>query len=412
MAPTLITEAEVEVGVVGIPNLLTLSSPSTIPNASYVNSLVIQLSPVITGIGTQLDSSCNTVQSSITIAQQVRLPLADLHTPAWAFPNATSARVPLEHAPPSAPLLNVPLAASRFESPTHPQHVPLQQRKSAHTPKPKKFPDHITFITTKHPFSSRSCTASTSFLFLPQRWLETNTIATVWSTNTIANVCSTNTIAADYNIRLNSFTRTFSPNSGMVRARKTPKFAVMKKLVSSKTLRKHKEEVLNPNKKDLDKEKLPRNVPNVSSALFFKYNTALGPPYRVLVDTNFINFSIQNKLDLEKAMMDCLYAKCTPCITSCVMAELEKLGQKYRVALRIAKDPRFDRLPCSHKGTYADDCIVDRVTQHKCYIVATCDRDLKRRIRKIPGVPIMYITQHKYSIERLPEATIGGAPRY
>ena len=26
----------------------------------------------------------------------------------------------------------------------------------------------------------------------------------------------------------------------------------------------------------------------------------------------------------------------TPCITDCVMAELEKLGQKYRVALRYA----------------------------------------------------------------------------
>ncbi|ONK66489.1 uncharacterized protein A4U43_C06F8730 [Asparagus officinalis] len=74
--------------------------------------------------------------------------------------------------------------------------------------------------------------------------------------------------------------------------------------------------------------------------------------------------SFSGKLDLEKGMMDCLYAKCTtPCITDCVMAELEKLGQKYRVALRIAKDPRFDRLPCIHKGTYADDCIVDRVTQ-------------------------------------------------
>ncbi|URE03639.1 rRNA-processing protein [Musa troglodytarum] len=149
----------------------------------------------------------------------------------------------------------------------------------------------------------------------------------------------------------------------MGRAKKTRKFAVMKKLVSSKTLKKYKEEVLNPKKKDLEKEKLPRNVPSVSSALFFKYNTALGPPYRVIVDTNFINFSIQNKLDLEKGMMDCLYAKCTPCITDCVMAELEKLGQKYRVALRIAKDPRFERLPCTHKGTYADDCIVDRVTQ-------------------------------------------------
>ena len=35
--------------------------------------------------------------------------------------------------------------------------------------------------------------------------------------------------------------------------------------------------------------------------------------------------------------MDCLYADCTPMITDCVMAELEKLGQKYRVALKIAK---------------------------------------------------------------------------
>ena len=109
-------------------------------------------------------------------------------------------------------------------------------------------------------------------------------------------------------------------------------------------------------------------------------------------------------------MMDCLYAKCIPCITDCVMAEIEKLGQKYRVALRTAKDPRFERLPCTHKGTYADDCLVQRVTQHKCYIVATVDQDLKRRIRKIPGVPIMipgvpimYISNHRYNIERMPD---------
>ena len=31
------------------------------------------------------------------------------------------------------------------------------------------------------------------------------------------------------------------------------------------------------------------------------------------------------------------------------MAELEKLGSKYRIALRIVKDPRFERLPCMHK---------------------------------------------------------------
>ena len=32
--------------------------------------------------------------------------------------------------------------------------------------------------------------------------------------------------------------------------------------------------------------------------------------------------------------MDCLYAKCIPYVTDCVMAELEKLGTKYRVALK------------------------------------------------------------------------------
>jgi rRNA-processing protein FCF1 len=179
-----------------------------------------------------------------------------------------------------------------------------------------------------------------------------------------------------------------------------------------------------------------------SSAMFFKYNTSLGPPFHIIVDTNFINFAIKNKLDVVRSMMDCLLAKCTcasgavheagrgkegrgtgvgaprapkwvcpvprappppprggyvleslapfpacrhcflpsiplththththhvgagiPCITDCVMAELEKLGPKYRIALRLAKDPRFQRIPCSHKGTYADDCIVNRITE-------------------------------------------------
>eukprot|EP00409_Alexandrium_fundyense_P001295 CAMPEP_0185912104 /NCGR_PEP_ID=MMETSP0196C-20130402/36376_1 /TAXON_ID=2932 /ORGANISM="Alexandrium fundyense, Strain CCMP1719" /LENGTH=89 /DNA_ID=CAMNT_0028633279 /DNA_START=74 /DNA_END=340 /DNA_ORIENTATION=+ len=88
--------------------------------------------------------------------------------------------------------------------------------------------------------------------------------------------------------------------------------------------------------------------------------------------------SIQMKLDIFKASMDCLLAKCIPCITDCVMAELEKMGTKHRLALRLAKDPRFKRLTCQHRGTYADDCIFERVQQHKCYIVGTNDKDLKR----------------------------------
>ena len=56
--------------------------------------------------------------------------------------------------------------------------------------------------------------------------------------------------------------------------------------------------------------------------MFFTHNNALGPPYRILIDTNFINFSIQNKLDIFKASMDCLLGKCIPYITDCVVGEL------------------------------------------------------------------------------------------
>merc|ERR1712113_547569 len=124
------------------------------------------------------------------------------------------------------------------------------------------------------------------------------------------------------------------------------------------------------------------------SRVFYEFRKTLKAPYQVLIDTNFINHSIKNKIDIIQGMSDCLSTSCIPYITDCVIAELEKLGQKYRVALKIAKDPRFERLSCNHKGTYADDCLCERVQQHRCFIVATCDRDLRRRIRKIPGVPI------------------------
>ncbi|KAL1997946.1 hypothetical protein VTN02DRAFT_370 [Thermoascus thermophilus] len=186
--------------------------------------------------------------------------------------------------------------------------------------------------------------------------------------------------------------------------KKTRKFAQVKRAIGLRDSRLKENQAKIDQKNNEKKDGLVREVPQVSSALFFQYNTALAPPYSILVDTNFLSHTIQHKLEVIPSMMDCLYAKCIPIVTDCVLAELEKLGQKYRLALRIAKDPRFERIKCDHKGTYADDCLVDRVIKHRVYIVATNDRDLKRRIRKIPGVPIMSVARGKYVIERLPDA--------
>jgi Fcf1 len=94
------------------------------------------------------------------------------------------------------------------------------------------------------------------------------------------------------------------------------------------------------------------------------------------------------------------------CGTS-VRQEMIAMSRRLLIFYRVARDPRFERLRCSHTGTYADDCLVQRVTAHKCFIIATCDRELRGRIRQIPGVPLMYIVKRRYAIERLPDQ---GAP--
>ncbi|OQO13152.1 hypothetical protein B0A48_02616 [Cryoendolithus antarcticus] len=190
-------------------------------------------------------------------------------------------------------------------------------------------------------------------------------------------------------------------------AKKVRKFATVKRVIGQRDarLKKNQETAADAQqKKKKPGDELIREIPQAPSNLFFQHNTALQAPYQILVDTNFLSHTVHHKLPLLTTLMDTLYATCTPLITDCVMAELEKLGPKYRIALQIARDEKFERLKCDHKGTYADDCIVDRVVKQRIYLVATNDRDLKRRVRKVPGVPIVSVARGKYVIERLPDA--------
>lgn len=67
-----------------------------------------------------------------------------------------------------------------------------------------------------------------------------------------------------------------------------------KKIISPKDTR-VKENLEKAKRKAAEKKKKeePRQIEQAVSSLFFQYNTQLGPPYHVLVDTNFINFSIR-----------------------------------------------------------------------------------------------------------------------
>ncbi|KAI5128174.1 U3 small nucleolar RNA-associated protein 24 [Nematocida parisii] len=135
---------------------------------------------------------------------------------------------------------------------------------------------------------------------------------------------------------------------------------------------------------------------------YFDINHNLNPPYNVILDTNFVNMSLRRKIDIAPALISCLFSRANMFVTDCVVAEMEKLGKVHLLALKVIKGEKYHRLKCDHSGTYADNCIVDRVKQHPCYIIATCDKELKQRLRRIPGVPILSVQGKQYYVESLP----------
>jgi U3 small nucleolar RNA-associated protein 24 len=81
----------------------------------------------------------------------------------------------------------------------------------------------------------------------------------------------------------------------MGKAKKTRKFALAKRLMSPKDtrVRANLEKAKEKQERAEKAKKEPKQAEQARSELFFQHNTQLGPPYHVLVDTNFINFSIR-----------------------------------------------------------------------------------------------------------------------
>ena len=100
-------------------------------------------------------------------------------------------------------------------------------------------------------------------------------------------------------------------------SKRTRKFGAVKRVIGQRDARLTQKDNLDVDKRKKAAEEIVRVVPQVSSSLFFQYNTALVPPYSVLVDTNFLSHTVQRKLPLLETMMDTLFAKCIPVVTSC-----------------------------------------------------------------------------------------------
>ncbi|XP_041045423.1 rRNA-processing protein UTP23 homolog [Carcharodon carcharias] len=135
---------------------------------------------------------------------------------------------------------------------------------------------------------------------------------------------------------------------------------------------------------------------------FYKYNYGFREPFQILLDGTFCQAALKNKIQIKEQMPKYLMGEVQLCTTSCVLKELQSLGKELYGAKLIAQ--RFQVRNCSHlkNPVGASTCLLSMVENNNAhhYFVATQDQELTVKIKKLSGVPLMYIIQNTMVLEK------------
>ena len=66
---------------------------------------------------------------------------------------------------------------------------------------------------------------------------------------------------------------------------------------------------------------------------FFRINHQFHDPYQFILDGNFIRLVVEKQLDLHRKLENAIDGRITLRVTSCILRELELLGQQFSLVL-------------------------------------------------------------------------------
>ncbi|XP_034172471.1 rRNA-processing protein UTP23 homolog [Osmia lignaria lignaria] len=129
---------------------------------------------------------------------------------------------------------------------------------------------------------------------------------------------------------------------------------------------------------------------------FFINNFKFRPPFQVLIDGTFAFAALENKFNIQDQLSKYFQSEMKLLTTPCIILETEKLGSFSKAvsgAMQIVKQYPIHK--CGHEknpitGIKCLQTMVKRNNESR-YIVATQDRELQDILRKVPGVPILYL---------------------
>eukprot|EP00742_Colponemidia_sp_Colp-10_P006731 GILJ01007216.1.p1 GENE.GILJ01007216.1~~GILJ01007216.1.p1 ORF type:complete len:294 (-),score=50.98 GILJ01007216.1:277-1158(-) len=133
---------------------------------------------------------------------------------------------------------------------------------------------------------------------------------------------------------------------------------------------------------------------------FYKMSFHFQEPFRVLVDGTFVQAALENKIHIKEQLVKMIQAKARPVITKCITDELRSLGDAFTGAAIICKG--FNREKCGHANSVgAADCILSMIGEknEQKFCVASQDESLRKRLRMIPGIPLLYLQRNIPLIE-------------
>ncbi|XP_074542291.1 rRNA-processing protein UTP23 homolog [Halichoeres trimaculatus] len=139
--------------------------------------------------------------------------------------------------------------------------------------------------------------------------------------------------------------------------------------------------------------KIKRQKQAKKTISFYKFNFNFREPFQILIDGTFCQAALKNKIQIKEQMPKYLMGEIQLCTTNCALKELETLGKELYGAKIILQ--RFQVRKCAHfkSPVSASECLLSMLeeTNPHHYFVATQDHTVTTGLKKIPGVPLLYI---------------------
>jgi U3 small nucleolar RNA-associated protein 23 len=145
----------------------------------------------------------------------------------------------------------------------------------------------------------------------------------------------------------------------------------------------------------------------------YEVNFNFRQPYQVLLDSQILQDCARAKIDIVNRLTGVLGGEVKPMVSQCDMRHLYNATPKDEQLILQAKG--YERKRCGHheleEPLSSLECLsacVDpkgTLTNKHKYCVATQDPKIRQAMRKIPGVPLIYVSKSVMILEPMADAT-------